>query len=51
MFVRIGAEKLGYERGKDFNFLNSENAVRRGSAGVWNGFFCIMSEVCPPTVF
>jgi hypothetical protein len=29
MFLEIGVKKLGFESGKGFDFLNSENAMRR----------------------
>jgi hypothetical protein len=49
MFLKIGVKKLGFESGKGFDLLNSENAMRRACcAGVWNSFFGIMSEVCTP---
>jgi hypothetical protein len=29
MFLKIGVKKVGFESGKGFDFLNSENAMRR----------------------
>jgi hypothetical protein len=31
MFLKIGVKKLGFESGKGFDFLNSENAMRRAA--------------------
>jgi len=31
MFLKIGLKQLGFESGKGFDFLNSENAMRRGA--------------------
>jgi hypothetical protein len=28
MFLKIGVKKIGFESGKGFDFLNSENAIR-----------------------
>ena len=29
MFLKIGVKKVGFESGKGFDLLNSENAMRR----------------------
>jgi hypothetical protein len=31
MFLKIGVKKVGFESGKGFDFLNSENAMRRAA--------------------
>jgi hypothetical protein len=31
MFLKIGVKKLGFESRKGFDFLNSENAMRRAA--------------------
>jgi len=31
MFLKIGVKMLGFESGKGFDFLNSENAMRRAA--------------------
>jgi len=43
---------LGFESGKGFDLLNSENAMRRSSVKrSVERFFCIMSEVCTPKIY
>jgi hypothetical protein len=31
MFLKIGVKKIGFESGKGFDFLNSENPMRRAA--------------------
>jgi hypothetical protein len=31
MFLKIAVKKIGFESGKGFDFLNSENAMRRAA--------------------
>jgi hypothetical protein len=39
MFLKIGVKKLGFESGKGFDFLNSENAMRRPAVQECGTFF------------
>jgi len=50
MFLKIGVKKIGFERGKGFDFLNSENAMRRAAVQesgtvFWNSVRGVYSKI------